>query len=98
MTEEEKQALEERYAIAAHAVQSGTAQFMHLTDAHSPKHMRTGVNILFAQDAALAQILIAKGIITQEEYMVFIVEAMENEVKSMEAQLSEIMGAKITLA
>lgn len=61
------------------------------------KHLRVGINTAHVDHAALAGLLIKKGIITQEEYMDALVEAMEAEVKRYEAHLSKIYGANITL-
>lgn len=93
----------ERYQAAAHAMQSGVATLMALKTSTtgsgetSPKHLRVGVNSALSSQGGLANLLISKGIITQEEYMTAITEAMESEVESYEASLTTLTGSKVTL-
>ena len=65
------------YADAVHAMQTGVAYEMSnyrpssATDpdlATSPKHLRVGINSALCDNAALARLLVDKGIITEEEY------------------------------
>ena len=92
---------EERYQAAAHAMQSGVAWEMGRdgpdTGPTSPKHLRVGVNAAMCDQAALVKLLIAKGIITHEEYLEAIAAEMEAEVGRYEARISRATGAKITL-
>jgi hypothetical protein len=97
--------LQQRYAAAAHAVQSGIAMTMsldgHVTTADgpaSPKHLRVGVDTSKAEQGALAQLLIDKGVFTQEEYFRAIVEGLEAEKIRHEALLSQRLGATVTLS
>lgn len=71
----------ERYLAAAHAMQSGVAHMMHKepNGETTPKHLRVGVNSAMCDHAALVQILIAKGILTEAEYMKQIADEMERE-------------------
>lgn len=88
-----------KYPDALHAMQSGVAMEMKLgsTDAE-PKHLRTGINSAMCDGAALVKLLVAKGIITMEEYDKAIEEEMNLEVKRYEARLSKMMGgAKVEL-
>jgi hypothetical protein len=110
---EEKSELEqyqERYAVAAHAMQSGVKATMQMENAagldapdsifesaHSPKHLRVGVNSMMVDSSALALLLIEKGVITKLEYAKAIAEGMENEVKCYEESLTHYYGRKITL-
>lgn len=58
------------YEQAMHGVQSGVAYEMANGGAATePKHLRTGINSAMVNDAALARLLIAKGIITEGEYV-----------------------------
>lgn len=59
------------YEEAAHGVQSATAfeQSKHGSQSGSPKHLRTGINMAMADHAALVQLLMDRGIITNEEYL-----------------------------
>lgn len=57
------------YAEAMQGVQSGVMyEHFNGSDDGSPKHLRVGVNSALINDAALAMLLINKGIISLEEY------------------------------
>ena len=93
--------LMERGARAAHAVQSGVAMEMEITGRQSatqPKHLRTGVNIAMAEHSGLAYLLLTKGVITEEEYLTAITEAVEEEQRTYELRLSKHFGRPVTLA
>lgn len=77
-----------RYLAAAHAIQSAIAYIIGIEDqrgtphdqrASGPKHLRVGVDTLKAEQAALANLLIAKGIFTLDEYREAITIAVEEE-------------------
>lgn len=88
-----------RYYRAMHAVQTGIAAMMELNDAETqPKHLRVGVNSALLNDAALAGLLIAKGIITVREYHIALADEAEKEVASYEQMISKAKGVKVTLA
>lgn len=92
---------QERYVAAAHAMQSGVAARMALDGANgdtTPKHLRVGVNSAMVEHSALAQLLIAKGIFTSDEYVEALAEAMEREVSLYEHELTKRTGRKVTLA
>jgi hypothetical protein len=93
------QELQDRYMFLMHAVQSGVAMTMNY-DTHptEPKHLRTGINSALVNQAAVVRLLVAKGIITEEEYYEALVKEAEAEVRSYEQALSERLKAKITLA
>lgn len=96
----------ERYAAAAHAMQSGVRLRMtregvpddsELTPGHaSPKHLRVGVNSAMVDGSALASLLIEKGIITHDEYVKAIADGMEREVQSYREQLG--LSGNVSLA
>lgn len=87
--------LERRYHAAAHAVQSGVAMELHDDPASgSPKHLRTGLNMAMVEHGALARLLIAKGIITNEEYMAELVAGVEDEQRQYEERLTARHGGK----
>ena len=72
----------ERYNKACHAMQTGVAyEHANGSDDGSPKHLRVGVNTAQVSTAALAALLIGKGIITIEEYVEVNATEMEAEVK-----------------
>jgi hypothetical protein len=100
--------LKTRYAAACHAMQSGVAAMMHwevehtdtnpMSHAHSPKHLRVGVNSALVDSAALGMLLVKKGVITELEYYTAITEGMETEVRKYEKELSECYGRTVNLA
>lgn len=97
MSEEDRK----RYAAATHAVQSGVAMKMNYDPAETtPKHLRTGVNVMMSDLGAIADLLVKKGLITQDEYEKAIADNMEREKKDYEDWLNDrICGqTKITLA
>lgn len=71
---------------------------MDHTNECTPKHLRVGVNSALVNDAALARLLIRKGLITLEEYESAIAYQMELEVQAYETNLSQYFGKKITLS
>jgi hypothetical protein len=90
-----------RYKRAAHAMQSGVAQEMEMPErskATDPKHLRVGINVAMVDHSALVTLLIAKGVLTEDEYLAAIADAMEQEKSRYEASLSEALGIKVTLA
>lgn len=85
----------DRYLAAAHAMQSGVAAEMGLPGRSAPtepKHLRVGVNTAMVGHAGLAQLLINKGLITEDEYTAAIADAMEAEVARYEQRLQEHLG------
>lgn len=110
--------LAERYQAALHAVQSGVAIVIGLDNKDtglnwdSPgqlqgsagaKHLRTGLNAAMCDHGALVDLLIKKGLITDEEYVRAITIKLEEEVHIHEAEIEERLkgpdgkGPKITL-
>jgi uncharacterized lipoprotein YbaY len=73
----------ERYAAAAHAMQSGVAFKMnHDPKETEPKHLRVGINAAMSDQGGLVKILIDKGVFTLEEYTKAIADQMEIEAES----------------
>jgi hypothetical protein len=71
---------EERYYAAAHAMQSGVAFKMEMDPSETvPKHLRVGVNSAMSNMGGLVTLLISKGVITHDEYIAAIADAMERE-------------------
>lgn len=87
-----------RYMAAVHAIQTGTAMEL-ARDPHSgtPKHLRVGVNTGKCEHAALVRLLIEKGLFTEEEYALAIVEELEREVVRYEERLSSQLGSNVKL-
>lgn len=89
-----------RYHAAAHSMQSGVATEMQVDPdgaGTSPKHLRTGLNASLVEQSALAGLLLAKGIFTEEEYYKVIAEAMEAEQQRYEKILTEKIGRTVSL-
>lgn len=88
----------QRYERAAHAMQTGVAMTIQRDKTSiEPKHIRTGINAAMADMAAMARLLMAKGIITEDEYSDAVCEGMEAEVRLYESELSKAYGTNITL-
>lgn len=87
------------YKAAAHAMQSGVAAKMNYDSMDTtPKHLRVGVNAAMADHSGLVKLLMDKGLITHDEYIAAITEAMNREVESYEKELTEHFGKPIALA
>lgn len=82
------------YKAAAHAMQSGVAMKMNYDPGGetSRKHLRVGVNSAMCDIAALATLLLRKGVIGRAEYEDAVATAMEEEVARYEAWLHEHVG------
>ncbi len=77
-----------RYDAACHAIQSGV-KFEHemlRSDDGSPKHLRVGVNLAQVSVAALAGLLIDRGLFTMDEYEAAMALAAEQEVERYHAR------------
>ena len=99
ITPERREELTNKYARLAHALQSGVAvdQANGSKDGE-PKHLRVGINLSKTDMCGLVKLLIEKGVITEEEYLVAICDSAEAEVRRYEADLSaRTGGASITL-
>lgn len=73
----------EAYEAAMHGIQSGVAYEIEVLGLEkagaSPKHLRVGVNSAMVTDHAIATLLIAKGIFTEEEYAEAVAKSAEME-------------------
>lgn len=98
MTERTLRAKRE-YEALCHTMQSGVAMEMNYsTSSTEPKHLRVGVNSALVDGAALAKLLMLKGVFTEEEYYEAIRDQMKEEVERYQDILSRKLGAKVTLA
>jgi hypothetical protein len=89
-----------RWEVAAHAMQSGVAMEINDPDRQfvtEPKHLRVGVNAALVDHGSLVKLLVAKGVITDDEYLRAIAEGMEREKADYEKRLSDKLGRRITL-
>ena len=95
MTEQE---FVKRDAALRHAIQTGVAYEMERgCRSAEPKHLRTGLDSAMADVSGVVQLLISKGVITQEEYFDASIRALEDEVRRYEARLSSLYGLNIRL-
>ena len=86
------------YFELCHAMQSGVASKMNYDPTETePKHLRVGVNSALVSNGALVQLLIDKGVFTQDEYMEKLTEYMEREVKNYEEDLWAHFGRPVKL-
>lgn len=86
------------YPEACHAMQTGVAYELERDSSPgTPKHLRVGVNSAMVNDAALVRLLVAKGLITEEEYAVEVTAEMNREVERYEKLLSERYGSRVKL-
>lgn len=92
------QEFHDEYARLAHAVQTGVAYaLVDDPKGGSPKHLRVGVNTVKADLGALARLLVAKGLLTEEELFEATLNGLREEIKMYERELSTRMGAEVKL-
>ncbi len=79
----------DRYVRAIHGMQAGVALDEARGDAScTPKHLRVGVNAAMVDSAALAALLIQKGIVSEEDYLESLATVAEAEHARYEAHHS----------
>ena len=89
----------DKYLALGHAMQTGVAiKMQHAPSETQPKHLRVGVNSAMCDSAALAGLLIAKGLITEAEYLQAVTDEMEREVGRYEEWCREHIGPNVHLA
>lgn len=99
------------YRRLGHAVQTGAAfemgalaagadgaDTLRELGAASPKHLRTGLSCVMADLGSLTRLLVAKGVITNEEYFEAILDGLRRKVEDAEARLSAQSGVAIKLS
>lgn len=90
-----------RYHRALHAMQSGVATEMQIPNtaaATEPKHLRVGLNSTFISHAAIAKLLLDKGVITQDELDAALADAAESEVAAYEHRLTQYYERPVKFA
>jgi len=81
------------YQSAQHAMQTGVNLMGQYEPGETrPKSLRVGINTALCDHAALACLLIEKGIITEGEYMAAITEEMNREVRRYEERIQRHLG------
>lgn len=92
---------EGRYLSAAHSIQTAVKMQIEVLGENGagadPKHLRTGLNMVMSDHAALARLLMKKGIITNDEYMQAITEGTEEEAERMAADTRKKCGLPDTV-
>ena len=79
---DERELQVKRITNAQHAMQSGVAYEMELSNRHQatePKHLRVGINNALVEVSALAKLFIDKGLISELEYLGALANAYEEE-------------------
>jgi hypothetical protein len=94
--------LQNQYEANLHAMQSGVAMVLELdrkdrkeNGETSVKHLRTGVNSALMDAAALAELLIAKGIFTKIEYYEALVTVTARDVESYRRVIADRMNVPV---
>jgi hypothetical protein len=95
------------YPKLAHALQSGVATTLSLDEndtsvpisarSHGGKMLRTGVNMAMVEQGAIWQLLLDKGIITEDEMRQALIDGLTKEVARYEVELTGRMGRPVTL-
>lgn len=98
-TEERIAEAKARYLNALHAMQSGVRMMIegNLSNSHSPKHLRVGVNSALMEMSAVAKLCMDKGVFTELEYYRTLAHFAEAEQADYEQKLTEKLGMKVTL-
>lgn len=86
--------LRRRYVAAAHAVQAGTKIVNAETDAMD---CRIGLNVQMAEFGGLCELLVSKGVFTEDEMMDAITAGLLREKERLEHEIAGAGGAKVTL-
>lgn len=85
-----------RYHAAAHGCQSATAFLMQSLGASSAgadqKHLRVGLSMTLVDSAAMAQLLMRKGVITEIEYLEAIAVGAEQELERLTSEVHAKTG------
>ena len=91
--------LKAEYMKLLHAVQTGVAWEIenHVNDAATPKQLRVGVNSALIDSSALARLLMAKGIVSEEEYFGQLVDTAREEVEAYERRIFNKVGIMVHL-
>lgn len=89
-----------RYEEALHGLQSAINFSLEVKGEAqtgcSVKHLRVGIDSLFATNLGLANLLMEKGVFTKEEYMEHMRLAANTELHRYQEMLSNYTGAELT--
>lgn len=79
--------IKEEYRNLCHAMQTGVGFSEPFAGDMTPKHLRVGINSALCDSAALAGLLMKKGIFTELEYYTALRDMMKAEVQRYTDQL-----------
>jgi len=79
------------YEKHAHAVQTAI-EFNSNKKALEPKHLRVGIDMSKADMEGLVTLLIAKGVLTMDEYVKAVTQSAANEAERHKFNLAREMG------
>lgn len=83
------------YLGLMHAVQSGVAMEHQMDPSDgSPKHLRVGINSALVSNSALVELLVSKGVFTDEEYLDALIKKTREEKENYEQRLTALTGGK----
>jgi hypothetical protein len=80
-----------------HRMQTGVSYSVGWSQETSPKHLRVGINSAMVEHAALVKLLIKEELIDEVQYYEALIAAMKEEADEYEREISQRLGAKITL-
>lgn len=89
--------LYKEYMLECHRMQSGVLFMMQQSDFCSPKNLRVGVNVALSGHGALIELLIEKGIFTEEEYVEKMLIFMKSEADNLAKELQGDSQTKVAL-
>lgn len=85
--------LKQEYFALCHAMQSGVSMKINYDRSDTtPKHLKVGINSAMVETGALAALLMAKGVFTEQEYYQTLVQSMQNEFMLYKDFLSQALG------
>lgn len=86
------------YTAAAKAMNEGVGcKMMYSEIEASPQHLRASINSALVNDTALINLLISKGLITEDEYKAQLTKQMNLLADRYEKELGERSGIAVKL-
>jgi hypothetical protein len=70
-------------------------EFLKDKSSQTPKHLRVGINVAMVDHGALVDLLIKKGLFTEEEYAEVLVESMRKEVNKYREEIAAEMDVDV---
>lgn len=93
LSAEERAAVQARYDVASHRVQTAVGFAQGLGDTgSSAKHLRTGLDMRAADMHGLVSLLIAKRVFTLDEYLQAMAISAEQEADRYEQVVQKLLG------